>query len=137
MSTREQLLAEADATRPRRPDICERISDAFVALDAEWRCTYVNAQAARMFGRAHEDLLGKHIWTNSLKTLINLSTRHAARQLKHNNPSPWKSIRLRTTAGLRTACIPRQRASRFFFQDITERKHTENELRRRIAPSST
>ncbi len=41
----------------------ERITEAYVALDAQWRCTYVNAAAAALLGRRAESLLGKRIWT--------------------------------------------------------------------------
>ena len=44
-------------------DVLERVSDALVALDRNWRYTYVNRRAAEMFGRSAEDLLGRHIWT--------------------------------------------------------------------------
>jgi len=43
--------------------LLESISDAFVALDKDWRYTYVNKKAAEIFGRAPEDLVDKHIWT--------------------------------------------------------------------------
>jgi PAS domain S-box-containing protein len=39
------------------------VSDAVVGLDKDWRYSYVNQQAARLFGRRPEDLIGKHIWT--------------------------------------------------------------------------
>jgi PAS domain S-box-containing protein len=40
----------------------ERLGDGLIALDQDWRCVYVNRQAARLFGRNPEELLG-HIWT--------------------------------------------------------------------------
>jgi PAS domain S-box-containing protein len=58
-SEAERLTASAR----RRATILESISDAFVALDRDWRYTYVNRRAAELFGRAPEDLVGKHIWT--------------------------------------------------------------------------
>ena len=42
--------------------ILERISDALVALDKNWRYTYVNQKAADLFGRRPEELIGKYIW---------------------------------------------------------------------------
>jgi len=57
---------------PRIPDetdrnllsgIFERVTDAFVALDKEWKYTYVNKRAGEIFNRRPEDLIGKHIWT--------------------------------------------------------------------------
>ncbi len=43
--------------------VFERITDAYVALDRDWRYTYVNAKACQLFGRRAEDLIGRHIWT--------------------------------------------------------------------------
>ncbi len=44
-------------------EILERITDGFVALDRQWRYTYVNRRAAELFGREPQDLIGRHIWT--------------------------------------------------------------------------
>ena len=44
-------------------DLLERVSDAFVALDTDWRYTCMNQHAARLLGRRPEDLVGQHIWT--------------------------------------------------------------------------
>jgi PAS domain S-box-containing protein len=57
----------ADVTDRRRADeqakvILESITDAFFALDRQWRFTYVNRQAERVLNRAPGDLLGKVIW---------------------------------------------------------------------------
>ena len=64
---------QRDRTHPRRRtqerrktslgDVLERVSDGVVALDRDWRYTYVNRQAAALFGRTPDDLIGRHIWT--------------------------------------------------------------------------
>ncbi|HEX9257885.1 MAG TPA: diguanylate cyclase, partial [Acidimicrobiales bacterium] len=41
----------------------DRVTDACIALDAQWRYTHVNARAGQMFGRKPSDLIGRHIWT--------------------------------------------------------------------------
>jgi PAS domain S-box-containing protein len=43
--------------------LLERMSDAFVCLDRDWRYTYVNRKAGEIFGRDPASLIGKHIWT--------------------------------------------------------------------------
>lgn len=53
----EQAVAKADTER-----ILESITDAFVALDRDWRITYVNATAAQLAAAPREALLGKHLW---------------------------------------------------------------------------
>jgi len=42
--------------------ILESISDAFVALDQDWRVAYFNAAAERMNGMARETVLGRNHW---------------------------------------------------------------------------
>jgi len=39
------------------------ITEAFYALDEEWRFTYVNEPAEELLGRAAHELLGRSIWT--------------------------------------------------------------------------
>ena len=43
--------------------VLERMTDGLVALDREWKYTYLNAQAYRLLGRPPRSLDGKHIWT--------------------------------------------------------------------------
>ncbi len=43
-------------------EVLERISDAFYAVDRDWRFTYVNRRAEELWGRSQEELLGKSIW---------------------------------------------------------------------------
>lgn len=42
--------------------VFERISDAFIALDANWNYIYLNDKAGELHGRAPADLIGKNIW---------------------------------------------------------------------------
>jgi PAS domain S-box-containing protein len=42
--------------------ILDSITDAFFALDREWRVTYMNSQAQRLVGRAPAAVLGKDFW---------------------------------------------------------------------------
>lgn len=55
---------EADAARELVSKVIERVNDGFVALDSDWRYTYVNERAVRLLQRDNADeLIGKHIWT--------------------------------------------------------------------------
>jgi PAS domain S-box-containing protein len=42
--------------------ILESVTDGFVAVDREWRFTYVNREAAKTIGRSKKSLLGKVLW---------------------------------------------------------------------------
>src|SRR5215217_4641109 len=55
---RERLLVREQAARERATDILESISDAFFAVDEEWRFTYVNGKAEELWAAQ-----GKNCWT--------------------------------------------------------------------------
>ena len=64
----ERMLGAAyDSTdlhdsQARTARVLEAMSAAFYSLDADWRFTYVNAEAERLLGRPREELLGGVIW---------------------------------------------------------------------------
>jgi DNA-binding CsgD family transcriptional regulator len=49
-------------TRRELSDILESISDAFFAVDREWRFTYVNRRTEELWSKSRQDLLGKILW---------------------------------------------------------------------------
>ena len=54
---------EVNTERDRRAtSILESITDAFFAVDRDWRFTYVNRQAYLLLGRAPGELLNQLIW---------------------------------------------------------------------------
>ena len=56
-----------DTTRERDAEarvarVLESMSAAFFSLDADWRFSYVNAEAERVLGRSRDELLGGVVW---------------------------------------------------------------------------
>jgi two-component system cell cycle sensor histidine kinase/response regulator CckA len=47
---------------PSLAGLVEGIGDPLIALDAEWKITFVNRQAAAYFEKGPEEMLGKDIW---------------------------------------------------------------------------
>ncbi len=62
----EDSLAIADA---RCTEILESLTDAFFALDKDWRFTYANKQCEPLLKRATEELIGKSIWEEFPETV--------------------------------------------------------------------
>jgi PAS domain S-box-containing protein len=60
----EKRLAEMEAQRSREQykTLIERISDAFIAVDSEFRYTFLNKQAEELIHKRAEDLIGKTVW---------------------------------------------------------------------------
>lgn len=53
---------EADRAREQLASVFERITDGVIALDRQWRYTYVNRQAARLAQLTPDEMLGKQVW---------------------------------------------------------------------------
>ena len=66
--TAERLIGAAyDTTHVHEGEarvarVLESMSSAFYSLDAEWRFTYVNAEAERILRRPRHELVGQNIW---------------------------------------------------------------------------
>jgi PAS domain S-box-containing protein len=59
---RRQVREELRGVNQRLAGLLESITDAFFALDHDWRFTYLNDQAERLLLRTREGLLGKSVW---------------------------------------------------------------------------
>ena len=62
LAQEQQARAEAEAARNQIVNILESITDAFFALDQDWRYTYLNRQAELLLQRKREELLGQVMW---------------------------------------------------------------------------
>jgi diguanylate cyclase (GGDEF)-like protein/PAS domain S-box-containing protein len=60
-------------------DVFERITDAYVALDRDWRYTFVNAKAGQLLLRDPAQLIGKNIW-EEFPRAVDLPFAHAYRR---------------------------------------------------------
>lgn len=109
--------------------VIERISDAFVALDTEWRYTYVNERAAQMFGRTREDLIGKHIWTEFPEGIDQPFYKAYYRAVETQQPSQIEEYYPPYDRWFENRIYPSDDGLSIFFQDVTERKRAERDLR--------
>ena len=123
--TDRAVETKADSVGARLDDVLERISDAFVALDKEWRYSYVNRQAAQLFGRRPEDLVGRHIWTvfpEGIGQPFHLAYEKAMSEQvcvqMENYYEPWDRW-------FENRIYPSPDGLSIFFHDVTERKHAE------------
>jgi PAS domain S-box-containing protein len=58
----ELRTREVEEAHKKTRQLLERIGDAFVALDRDWRYVYANERAAQLFSRTPDQLIGKQIW---------------------------------------------------------------------------
>lgn len=110
-------------------DALERISDSFVALDRDWRYTYVNKKAAETFDRRPEDLIGRHIWTEFPEGVGQPFYHAYHRAMAEQVPIHLEEYYSPLDRWFENHIYPSPDGLSIFFQDTTERRKAEDDLR--------
>ena len=130
---RGRLLAGERAARERVTSILESISDAFFALDHDWRFTYFNRNAEGFWGRSREELLGKNIWEEFPQALGSESYRQINRAMEEHITTEFETALPVLGTWIAGRAYPSQEGLSVYFQDITERKRAEEDRARLAA----
>ena len=126
----KQVEAKLRSSDEQIVNFLEGMSDAFFALDTDWRFSYVNYKAAQYLQRSPEELFGKNFWEEfpGLVNSVFYDQYHkaVAKQVgvifeKYYRPlKVWWEVRV----------FPSRDGISVFFHDITTRKKMESELRK-------
>lgn len=128
ISDRKRAQAEAEQARRAIDRILESVTDAFVALDRDWRYTYVNERAARIFGRRREELIGKHIWSEFPEGVGQPFHRAYERAMNEGVEVQFEAYYPPYDAWFENRIYPSSDGISIVFQDITTRKRAEKAL---------
>ena len=126
---REQAArAEAEATRNRINNILESITDAFFAVDEQWKFTYVNHQAEVLLQRKREELLDKSIW-DEFSHAVNSRFEHNYKKVVSERVSvTFEEFYPPLNTWFEVYAYPSRDGMSVYFKDITERKQAQAEL---------
>jgi diguanylate cyclase (GGDEF)-like protein/PAS domain S-box-containing protein len=124
-----QQHAEAERLARRANTILESITDAFFALDGQWRFTYVNQRAEIVLEASREELLGNNVWQlfpGAVGTPIEREYRRAmaegvsvALEEYYEPLGRWFDI----------SAYPSSEGLAVYFRDVTERHEMIDQLR--------
>ncbi len=117
------------AAHEQTVEILESISDAFYALDHEWRFTYINRKAEELWARRREDLLGKNIWDVFQLDSETTAYREMHRAFEERLPLHFETHSTYLKSWVEVNVYPSSSGLSVYFRDITERKQTEERLR--------
>jgi PAS domain S-box-containing protein len=129
---REQAArAEAEAARTQVITILERVTDAFIALDREWRLTYLNRAAGQVFQRLHktpEALIGTNLWEEFPELIGSTFEQEWHRAVAEQVTVEFEAFYPPLNAWLEVHAYPSTDGLSIYFQDITVRKQAEAQL---------
>lgn len=127
LAERNQARSQLQESARRVTEILERTTDAFFAVDQDWKFTYLNAQAENLFGWRRDDLKGKQLWTefphlkgsvfeeNYKRVMIDKV--HVQFEMSDTAGKTWYEMHAYPSGG----------GVSVFFRDVTERKRVEEE----------
>lgn len=117
----------------QRETVLTGISDAFAALDHEWRYTYVNDKTAEYAGVAREEMVGRRIWDVYPDAKGGTFYQYALRAVETQQPQQFEKYYERWKCWLETRIYPALGGVAVFRADITERKNAEDAVREKEA----
>lgn len=116
------LLAQRDM-------VLNSISDAFSALDSEWRYIYLNERVAEQSGMTREQLIGRKIWDVFPQLVGGEFQQRCLRALAEGQPDHFEHFHEEWGRWLETRVYPATDGLVIFRTDITERKRQEKRMR--------
>ena len=124
-----RLFRQAQEERNGNAIILESITDAFYALDRDWRYTYVNRQCERYYNKPREELLGNVVWDVFPMAAGTAFEEQFRRVMRDRTAAHFEARSPLTGCWLEMHVHPSANGLSVYFRDITERKQAEEERR--------
>ncbi|HET7275032.1 MAG TPA: diguanylate cyclase [Longimicrobiaceae bacterium] len=128
LDTERTSRIEAGNAAIQTKQILDNIADGFVAMDHEWRFTYVNRAAERLMNRRAETLIGKDARTEFPQTDSMFYDQYLE-AFRTGRPVEFEAPSLLVDAWFKVHAYPAEQGLLVYFRDISEQKKTEDRLR--------
>lgn len=136
LTQEQEALQAVEEQRNRTTKILESITDAFFALDVNWRFTYLNQQAERLLQRQRTDLLGQVIWEKFPESIGSDFEQQYRRVVANNISVDFESYYPPLESWFCVHAYPAEDGISVYFEAINERKQAEALLAARMMQQS-
>ena len=127
----QRARARVEQAQREAVTILDSVSDGVVALDDQFRFTYLNAAAERMTGQTRRELIGKTLWEIYPATAGTMTEREYRRAMGERVPASFEHYYEPGNRWFEVHAFPADTGGlSVYSRDITERKHQEQELSR-------
>jgi adenylate cyclase len=106
-------------------DLLESMTDAFFALDRQWRITYVNKVAAEILQRSSEELLSQNIWEVFPEILGSKFEQECRQAVAQQVSVNFEELSPQLNRWFEVRVFPSYAGLSVFLHDITRRKAVE------------
>lgn len=108
--------------------ILEGISDAFYAVDGQWRLTYVNGHAEQLWGRRRDELIGRPLWDVFPEAVGTKAWHELNRAFRERRTVRFETVSPVVKRWIDVSAYPAGDGISVHFREITERKQAEAAL---------
>jgi len=124
----QQLEQRKDELETELSEILGRISDAFYALDEEWRFTHLNDSAAEIMQKPRAELLGRKVWDVFPDAEGNVFWEKFHAAMETQEPVNFEFLAEEFDTWLEFTVYPSKSGLSIYFRDISERREYERKL---------
>jgi PAS domain S-box-containing protein len=124
---------QAEAASAEIQSILERIGDAYIAFDLEWRYTYVNHMAAELALKPASELIGRCVWDEFPESVHTQFFTELHRSLRDQISVRFENHYAPLGKWFENTVYPSPSGVAVFYRDITERKRTYEALEKKTA----
>ena len=129
-AARREALEQAERKAlTDRAALLESMTDAFYALDREFRFTYLNQRTLEHFGATRERLLGNVLWDVVPMIRGTVFQQEYERALRDQCSVTFETVSPLTSAWVEVRAYPTPQGLAAYFRDVTDRKQAEEQLR--------
>jgi PAS domain S-box-containing protein len=128
ITRRRQAEVALERSERRAREILESISDGFIALDREWRFTYLNRTAEEILRRTRDDLIGQVIWDQYPQARDNLVGNEYRKALATQAATRFEYFSENLQGWLEITAYPSASGLSIYFRDISAEKRAQAEL---------
>jgi PAS domain S-box-containing protein len=129
ITDRKRTEAALRESEQRSRTILESVTDAFYAVDREWRFTYLNHEAERLLGRTRGDLVGKQIWEEFAPAVETAFYDAYHRAMAGTETVRFEVLYPPHDKWYEVHAYPSPDGIAVYFRDITERRQVDQALR--------
>ncbi|HHT9135336.1 MAG TPA: HD domain-containing phosphohydrolase [Candidatus Avalokitesvara rifleensis] len=126
------LFKNLEESKRHVTHILGSITDAFFALDREWRFTYVNPEAERHLQKKQEELIGRSIWDEFPEAVNTTFYREYRKAMSEQVGVVVEEFYPPFNRWYEARAYPSKEGLSVYFRDVTERRHAEEERKQSL-----
>lgn len=129
----QELCTDCHAIEMRFAAIVDHMAEAFISINSDWYCTYVNRKAEQLLNRKRQDLIGKTIWTVFSVDPTSELYQHCHQAIATQTASEFEQHYPSLNKWLKIRLIKSEDGLLIYCQQTTETSQADQQLKAEIA----